>query len=289
VDAAEDRLVLVPVGSTEQHGPHLPFDVDTRVAVAVAQAAASRLGTRPAPEVPGPTGVPGPAEVPVPEAAPVLDEGVARGGSVVVAPAVAYGASGEHQDFPGTLSIGTDVLTWLLVELGRSATTWARRVLLVNGHGGNVEALTAAVTRLRSEGRDVAWVPALALRTADVAAAPTGQGAPFDAHAGRTETSLLLHLDPAAVDLSAARPGSGEPLARLLPALRAGGVRAVSANGVLGDPTGADAAQGRALLDAAVAGVVRRIEVWRPDEAGRLTQLGAAEAAEDRRAAEARA
>ena len=70
-----------------------------------------------------------------------------------------------------------------------------------------------------------------------------------DAHAGRTETSLLLALFPDAVHLERAEPGNRRPLAELWPALRAGGVAAVSANGVLGDPTGATAAEGRRLFD----------------------------------------
>ncbi len=70
-----------------------------------------------------------------------------------------------------------------------------------------------------------------------------------DAHAGRTETSLLLAIDPAAVRLDLAEPGRTEPIATLLPRLRAEGVRPVSSNGVLGDPTGANAEEGSALLD----------------------------------------
>jgi creatinine amidohydrolase/Fe(II)-dependent formamide hydrolase-like protein len=70
-----------------------------------------------------------------------------------------------------------------------------------------------------------------------------------DAHAGRTETSLLLTIDPAAVRLHLAEPGRTEPITTLLPRLRAEGVRPVSSNGVLGDPTGANAEEGRALLD----------------------------------------
>ena len=73
-----------------------------------------------------------------------------------------------------------------------------------------------------------------------------------DAHAGRTETSLLLAIDPGAVRLQLAEPGRTEPIATLLPRLRAEGVRPVSSNGVLGDPTGASAEEGRALLDALV-------------------------------------
>ena len=74
-----------------------------------------------------------------------------------------------------------------------------------------------------------------------------------DAHAGRTETSLMLAIDQEAVRLEAAEPGCTEPLASLLPRLRAEGVRPVSSNGVLGDPTGATAEEGRALLGALVA------------------------------------
>src|SRR5687768_18601906 len=77
----------------------------------------------------------------------------------LIAPALPYGASGEHEGFPGTISIGTECLTGLLVEYGRSAGRWAGRVLVVNGHGGNLDALRAAVPLLRSEGRDVAWFP----------------------------------------------------------------------------------------------------------------------------------
>lgn len=203
---AQRRLLLVPVGSTEQHGPHLPFDTDTRIAVALVDRAAERLGDR-----------------------------------VVVAPAVAYGASGEHADFPGTLSIGTEALATVLVELGRSADAFAG-VVFVNGHGGNAEALRSAVEVLVSEGRNArAWSWPL-------------PGA--DAHAGRTETSLLLALDPDVVDLEAVEPGRTEPLAELLDDLRHHGVREVSPNGVLGDPTGASATEGAALLDRLVADLV---------------------------------
>jgi creatinine amidohydrolase len=84
---------------------------------------------------------------------------------------------------------------------------------------------------------------------------------PGDAHAGRTETSVQLALDAARVRPGAAA-GNTEPVRALLPALRAGGVRAVSANGVLGDPAGASAAEGEALLDAATAELVTLVEQW---------------------------
>ncbi|UUT34867.1 creatininase family protein [Microbacterium elymi] len=71
---------------------------------------------------------------------------------VRVAPALAYGASGEHQDFPGTISIGTEALAHALIELGRSARTWAARLVFVNGHGGNLDAVRAAVAQAGGRG-----------------------------------------------------------------------------------------------------------------------------------------
>ena len=213
-------LVVVPLGSVEQHGRHLPLTTDTAVAVAVAEAAV--------PSLPG----------------------------AVLAPALAYGASGEHEDFPGTVSIGTEALRALLVEYGRSVGRWAGRLLVVNGHGGNTDALRSALPLLRAEGRDVAWFPC---------GVPGG-----DAHAGRTETSLMLHVEPGVVREALAAPGETAPIGELLPRLRAEGVRAVSPDGVLGDPTGAGAAEGTVLLDALVGRLAAAVGSWDVDAAGRL-------------------
>lgn len=218
--------LIVPLGSTEQHGPHLPVDTDTRIATAVAGAARARLETR-------------------------LE------GEWMVAPAIAYGASGEHQSFAGTISIGTEVLTMLLVEYGRSAADWAQRLVFVNGHGGNITALTSAVATLRAEGRDAAWCPCLA------------EGG--DAHAGHTETSLLLHISPGAVLTDRWLTGNRAPLPELLPSMRRGGVAAVSPVGVLGDPTTATAAEGKRIFEEMVDGCVRRVARWLPGRDGMLT------------------
>jgi len=126
VDASVNGPVtlLVPLGSTEQHGPHLPFDTDSRIATAVAFGAA--------------TGRP----------------------AVVVSPTLPFGASGEHAHFGGTLSIGTEVLQRVLVELTRSTGETFSKTVFVNGHGGNHAGVTAAVNQLRQEGHDVsAWSP----------------------------------------------------------------------------------------------------------------------------------
>src|SRR3954468_21309015 len=176
-DLSHRPLLVVPLGSVEQHGHHLPLTTDTSVACAVAEAASGSLD------------------------------------SALLAPALAYGASGEHEGFPGTISLGTAALTGLLVEYGRSACRWAGRVLVVNGHGGNLDALRSAVPLLRSEGRDVAWFSC---------GVPGG-----DAHAGRTETSLMLHVEPEWVLGDRAAPGVTTPIDSLLSRLREEGVRAV--------------------------------------------------------------
>ena len=202
-------LVLVPVGSTEQHGPHLPLDTDTVIARAVAERMAVDLD------------------------------------DAWVAPAISYGSSGEHQAFPGTCSIGTQALRVVIVELVRSVRCWADQVVFVNAHGGNLEALRRAVEQMHVEGHKVAWVACATEK--------------FDLHAGRTETSLMLHLAPWSVRRDLAEPGNIQPLSEILPALMDGGVAAVSANGVLGDPTGATAEEGADLLDQIVARALNQV------------------------------
>lgn len=119
------RLLALPVGSTEQHGPHLPLGTDTALAVALAE----RLATS-------------------------RDD-------VVVAPALPYGSSGEHSGFPGTLSIGQSATELVLIELIRSAGHFDG-VVVVSAHGGNAAPLARAVRVLRAEGRRVlAWSPAV--------------------------------------------------------------------------------------------------------------------------------
>jgi creatinine amidohydrolase len=208
--ALEARVLAVPVGATEQHGPHLPLTTDTDIACALC--------------------------------AGLVD--------VVVAPPVSFGSSGEHADFPGTLSIGQAAIEELLVELGRSATrTWSR-VLFVSTHGGNVAPVGRAVSRLEAEGRDVrAWMPEWG----------------GDAHAGRTETSLMLAIAPETVNIEAAAPGETAPLRAVLARLVTEGVRAVSTNGVLGDPAGASADEGHALLAEARKSIRDVLAAWRSE------------------------
>ncbi len=211
--AAAGAILAVPVGATEQHGPHLPLTTDTDIAQALCDGLAA---ARP---------------------------------DVLVAPAVAYGSSGEHAGFAGTLSIGQEATELLLVELGRSAAGTFGRLLFVSAHGGNAGPVARAVARLRAESRDVGvfqprW--------------------PGDPHAGRPETALQLALRPSGVRMDRAVAGDTRPLGEVLPLLREGGVSAVTATGVLGDPTSATAAEGRELLALLTGALVSHVDAWHP-------------------------
>ena len=211
--AREDEAVLVlPLGSTEQHGPHLPLSTDTDIAVELCR----RLA------------------------------GARR--DVLVAPPLAYGASGEHAGFPGTLSIGREALELVLVELIRSATDTFKQILIVSTHGGNADAARRAEKRLWAESRDVrVWMPR----------------ADGDAHAGRSETSLQLAVDPDRVHMDLAVAGDTRPLAQLMPLLRATSIAAISPSGVLGDPTGATSDEGAEMFSRLATDLCAFVAAWR--------------------------
>lgn len=195
----EDLVLAVPLGATEQHGPHLPLDTDTAIAAELCR----RLVTR------------------VPD--------------IVVAPAIPYGSSGEHAGFPGTLSIGRAALELLLVELVRSADHF-RGVILVNAHGGNHQPLRAAARTLHAEGRRVlAWSPSsepgddshaghtetsvmLRLRPEDVVPelAEPGNTQPLSGLMGRLRAHGVAAVSPNGVlgDPTDADPGHGETVLR---------------------------------------------------------------------------
>lgn len=229
-DAAPAPIVLVPVGSTEQHGPHLPTATDTIIAQELAGRAVHRTD------------------------------------GLMIGPTISVSASGEHQGFAGTLSVGTEVMTSMIIELVRSAD-WAAGVVLVNGHGGNHAAITAATRTLTSEGRRaLAWWPSWPTRR---------DGGPADLHAGRIETSMMLAIDPGLVRLERAVAGPDASIADL----RARGVRAISDTGVLGDPDGASGTEGERFVAAFVDDLVHQIERWRPLAAG--TESGHADGPAD--------
>lgn len=211
--AAGDTVLVLPLGSFEQHGPHLPLDTDSVIVRAVVDDALARDGVDAA--------------------------------AFTVAPVIPVTASDEHAGFAGTLSMGTEATVAAVVAICRSAS-WARGVCIVNGHGGNADALARITSALEWE-RITHAIWTLPHYAGD------------DMHAGRTETSLMLHVAPESV-----RTGLIPSDAPALPddavaAMRTGGVAAVSPNGVLGDASAASADHGRAVLDLYGASLARTL------------------------------
>ena len=212
--------VVLPLGATEQHGPHLPLGTDTIRALALAERLAERLGP-----------------------------------SVLVAPTLPFGCSDEHAGFPGLLGLQHETLARVIVDLARRLTGWGvRRLVLLSAHGGNGEALDLALALLRQE------LPDLTVRTngdlETIAAAllevARRDGIPANAlglHAGEGETSEMLHLRPDLVRAKNSAPGFTGDMEAVLDELREGGLRAVTGEGVLGDPTNAEAGRGARYLD----------------------------------------
>lgn len=208
--AAGMDMVILPVGSTEQHGPHLSLDTDTLSAVAVAEAVSARCGV------------------------PVL-------------PAIAYGCSlGHSQHWPGTLSLQPETLTAVVVD----ALTWAhhagfRRFLVLNGHVTNAAPLRCALERLRSTFDDamiaVRFLGDVSPRVHDVYFADAD-----DWHANCAETSLLLAIRPDRV--RAAELGTADDPDRTTGLLFSHPVNRTSRNGVTGSPSRATAADGASLF-----------------------------------------
>ena len=195
-------IVLLALGSWEQHGAHLPFDTDTVIIESVVDAAIRSVD---------------------PEST-----------QFSVVPTIGVTASDEHNGFAGTLSIGTNALSDAVVSIARSAS-WARGICIVNGHGGNADALKLIHSALNYENiRHSIW------------SLPYYEGA--DMHAGHTETSLMLHLAPDTVRMDLAEVGAVGDSEMLIERMRAGGIKEVSSNGVVGDPTNATAAHGATML-----------------------------------------
>ena len=195
-------IVLLALGSWEQHGAHLPFDTDTVIIESVVDAAIRSVDP--------------------------------ENTQFSVVPTIGVTASDEHNGFAGTLSIGTHNLSDAIVSIARSAS-WARGICIVNGHGGNADALKLVHSALDYENiRHSIW------------SLPYYEGA--DMHAGHTETSLMLHLAPGTVRMDLAEVGAVGDSEMLIERMRAGGIKEVSSNGVVGDPTNANAAHGATML-----------------------------------------
>lgn len=229
-------MVLLPIGAIEQHGPHLPLSTDQVIADEVAGAAIDQLGAE-------------------------LD--------VWMLPTMPFSKSDEHAWSAGTMWLSTATMLAVIDDLARCvAASGSRRLVFLNGHGGNSTLLNVACREARrSHGLLTflvhAFLPPAYTSSAggDDVAHEHGMGI----HGGHEETSVMLHLRPDEVDMSKA--------ARNVPEwmldndhVRFGGSTQFGwmsndfgAIGHIGDPTGATADEGRALFDGAVDGVVAQL------------------------------
>ncbi len=227
----EDPVAVVPIGAFEQHGHHLPLRVDAFLCGEVARRS--------------------------------VEDAASRGAKAVVTPTVWTGYSPHHMDFPGTVTLDAETFMSLVMHVARSLHAHGfRKILLLNGHGGNMNLLKTVVQRLRFEHDvDVAaasyWDFALdtiaSWRQSDVGGIN---------HAGEMETALMLALDPDAVDETARedlylerRRHLPADLAVGGPVTRAATFAELSSHGAIGAPTLATPERGQELLKAMVEAV----------------------------------
>jgi creatinine amidohydrolase/Fe(II)-dependent formamide hydrolase-like protein len=221
-EEARDRfraaeIALLPVGSTEQHGPHLVLDTDTYDAEYLAIEAAKRV-SRPRP---------------------------------IVLPTIPYGVAYHHMDFPGTVAVSPDVLSRLVVEVGLSAARHGiTKLVIVNGHGGNVPALRYAAQIVNRDARIFTCVDSGETSDAEVQDLIETRN---DVHGGEYETSTSLATRPHLVRLDRMRRSVPRFSSKYLDFTERNSVEwyartaRVSESGVLGDPTRASREKGEKL------------------------------------------
>ena len=219
----ENTVIVLPTGATEQHGPHLPCAVDTVISAGVVGHALARL----------------------PEAVPAY----------AMAP-ITYGKSEEHLHFPGTMTLSGETLLATMNEIGESVyRAGFRKLLIVNGHGGQPQVMEIAARELRLRHGDFIVVPSFTWRVPHVAGQYLSEREKKLAmHAGHAETALMLALAPDTVRMDHAVTNYPPefPSKLLSPDGRpacAWSARDFGPSGVIGDPLPATAAQGQAILD----------------------------------------
>jgi creatinine amidohydrolase len=222
-DAIGDGVtsIVVPVGSTEQHGPHLPLGTDSYHTMAMLGRVAERL--------------------------PAL-----------LAPLLPVGRADHHMAFPGTISIRQGTLAAVVRDYCSCfAVHGFKNVLIYSGHGGNAQPLAAIVSNVQRDFADLRIIGCTNWSIYDDTL--FGRAAEFGidritagGHSGELETSMILALYPQLVRMDKAEAGYlGEPDAVRAKLFR-DGIESVTSNGILGDPRPANAERGRHYIDAMV-------------------------------------
>ena len=232
---AEKRLqevdvALLPVGAIEQHGPHLPLDTDSFDADYLARRVAAGC-SEPRP---------------------------------LVLPLIPYGVSYHHEDFRGTLSVSNQVLAQLVYEIGMSAArNGIRKLVIVNGHGGNAPTLQYAAQTINRDAHIFTCVDTGETSDKDVEAMTETPG---DVHAGEIETSTSLALRPHLVRMEAAETCVPRFSSRFLDFASERSVdwyartQKLSESGVLGDPSKASAEKGEKIWRVSIDHLVELVE-----------------------------
>ncbi|MBK8174714.1 MAG: mycofactocin biosynthesis peptidyl-dipeptidase MftE [Rhodospirillales bacterium] len=212
------RTVILPLGATEQHGPHLPMGTDTVRAQALAERLAAHLT------------------------------------DAIIAPALPIGCSDEHIGFAGLLSLEHETLASVIVDCARRMSGWGvRRLVLLSAHGGNVRAIESACARLGDELPELEVRPlgcSTAASAALIAIARADGISPeaLGLHAGEGETSEMLCLRPDLVRRERIVAGYVGPADDLMSRLIDAGLRPITPTGTLGDARYADGSRGERYL-----------------------------------------
>lgn len=218
----ETDLAILPVGSTEQHGPHAPLGTDRFAATAVAEAATDRFD-----------------------------------GELALAPTIPVGISEEHRHFAGTLWVAPETFRSYVGDVLRSlAHHGFDRILVVNGHGGNIEALGEVCRRVTRDGDAFAvpftWFEAVSQESVQIG------------HAGPIETAVLRHLHPELLRedrIDEAAAGAADAWGEWIgPTNLAVDTAEFAENGTVGDPRDGDAAMGESLISEATDVLVSLIQ-----------------------------
>ncbi|MBP1923598.1 creatinine amidohydrolase [Halorubrum alkaliphilum] len=232
---ADVDVAYLPVGSTEGHGPHAPLGTDTLNAVAVAEAAAEEYGS-----------------VVADDASEAADPDAEDGdcGEALVGPPIPVGVAEEHRRFDGTMWVSPDTFRSYVREAAASFPAHGvDRVVFVNGHGGNVEALAEVARRFSRDDTHDGYAVAFTWFES------VGEHASDMGHAGPLETALLRATNPELVRedrIAAARDGGADRWGEWVSGVNlAHDSHEFTDNGVVGDPSAGDAARGRELLDRA--------------------------------------
>ena len=239
--APENTVAILPMAAIEQHGPHLPVSTDTAICQGI------------------------------------LDQAVAEpfepSGPIIVMPIQAIGDSLEHTDFPGTLSLPSDLLGETVYRLGVCVhRAGIRKLLIFNSHGGQPQVIDIAALRLREElGMFVAKAHSFGFGVPD--GLYTEDELAHGFHGGAVETSMMLHLAPDLVRMDKAGNfrSAGEAMARDNRHLGPEGphasfawmARDLNASGAIGDASAADAEKGRQTVSHAAAilrGVILEVQ-----------------------------